>query len=227
MRRSLSFVAVIVFASHCFAQSKPSAIVASDAWEPPETFLANTRKICGASPQDRKYLDCFTAQMSRAGAPVAAVNFTREFYKENHGDVGVMTGFNRVGPVDIAWVLYPTHQPSNYGLFLVNGDPKFVNAEDLKQLDQKAMEQSPQFGDLRVLFPKVGLWPSDRKGRLWPNSQQSPDGGLQFVVGYPLRNGCATCSNAGAALFTWNFSINGKFLGTSFMGFTPAPVGHD
>jgi len=227
MHRTLPFIAVLIFASHCLAQSKPGAIGAAAVWEPPDTFLTSANKVCGASSPDRKYLDCLTAQMAKAGAPAAAVNLTREFYKQSHGDIGIMTGFNPVGPVDIAWVIYPTHRPSNYGLFLVNGDPRFVNVEDLKQLDQKAMEQSYQFGDLRVSYPKVGLWPSDRKGHLWPNSQRSPDGGLQFVVGYPLRNGCLTCSNAGAALFTWNFSTDGKFLGTSFMGLTPAPIGHD
>ena len=182
-------------------------------------------KACGNPSQDRKYADCFMAQMSKADAPAAAVNFTREFYRESHSDIGIMTGFNHVGPVDIAWVVYPLHHPSNYGLFLVNGDPRFVNAEDLKQLDQKAMQQSFQYQDLQVEFHKVGLWPGDRNGRSWPNSQRAPDGGLQFVVGYPLRNGCLACANAGAALFTWNFSTDGKFLGTSFMGLTPAPIG--
>jgi hypothetical protein len=47
---------------------------------------------------------------------------------------------------------------------------------------------------------------------------------LQFVIGYPLRNGCPTCAHAGFALFTWNFDSGGKFTGTTFMGMTPAPL---
>jgi hypothetical protein len=162
--------------------------------------------------------------MAKAGAPADAVSFTRELSRQSHGDVGIMTSFNKVGPVDIAWVVYPTHDPSNFGLLLVNGEPKLVNAEDLKLLDQKGLQQSFQYQDLQSQFPKVGLWPGDRDGTTWPNSQAGPNGGVQFTLGYPLRNGCPTCANAGSALFTWNFDASGKFTGTSFMGLTPAPL---
>jgi hypothetical protein len=224
MRKPLLSVVVLVLTSYLPAQTKPGAIGASGVWQPPQNFVSGVATACGSSSQGRKYFDCFVGQMAKAGAPADAVSFTRELYKENHGDVGVMTSFSHIGPIDIAWVLFPSHQPSNFGLFLVNGDPKFVNTEDLKQLDQKGMQQSFQFQDLQSLYPKVGLWPGNRNGRSWPNSQFSPGGGLQFVIGYPLRNGCATCSNEGAALFNWNFTSAGKFTGTSFLGLTPAPI---
>ena len=99
-----------------------------------------------------------------------------------------------------------------------------INVEDLKQLDLKAMQQSFQIQDLKNQFPKVGVWPGDRDGKTWPNSQTGSDGGLQFVVGYPLRNGRQSCAHAGSALFTWNFNPSGRFTGTSLMGMTPAPV---
>jgi len=217
-------MAVLVLTGYCLPQSKPGAIGPSAVWQPAQSFLTAARAACGSSAQGRKIADCFISQMSEAGAPADAVNFTRQFYKQSHGDIGIMTGFNHVGPVDIAWVVYPTHDPSNYGLFLVNGEPKFVNAEDLKQLDQKAMQQSFQYQGVQNQFPQVGLWPGDRDGQTWPNSQAGPAGGVQFIVGYPLRNGCPTCANAGSALFTWNFDANGKFTGTSFMGLTPAPL---
>jgi len=223
MRTPLRFIILIVVTGSCFAQPKPGAIAAAGVWQPPQDFRNKVTAACGAPSQERKFADCFTTQMSKAGAPAAAVNFTRELYKQSSSDLGVMTAFHHVGPVDIAWVVYPLHEPSDYGLFLINGDPEFVNIEDLKQLDQKAMQQSFQFQDLQGLYPKVGLWHGDRKGLLWPNSQRGASGGLQFIVGYPLRNGCSTCTNAGAALFTWNFAADGKFVGTSFMGLTPAP----
>ncbi len=223
MRKLLLFVVALVLASNCVAQAKPGAISSTGVWKPPANLVTSANKLCGNPSDGRKYADCFMAQMAKAGAPTAAVNFTREFYKENHGELAIMTSFSHVGRIDIAWVVYPLHQPSNFGLFLVNGDPKFVNTEDLKQLDQKGMEQSFQFQDLKSLFPKVAIYASNRDGRSWPNSQMGPEG-LQFIVGYPLRNGCPLCSNAGAALFTWNFNADGKFLGTSFMGLTPAPL---
>jgi hypothetical protein len=94
----------------------------------------------------------------------------------------------------------------------------------LKLLDTKTMEQSFQFQDVKNQFPSVNLWPGDRDGKTWPNSQSGPNDGTQFVVGYPLRNGCHACANAGSALFTWNFDAQGKFEGTTFMGLTPPPL---
>src|SRR5271165_1689772 len=223
MHKVLLFVAMLV-SGCCLAQSKPGAIGPSGVWQVPQNFVATLNSVCGSASQERKYADCFMGQMSKAGASADAVAFTRELSRQSHGDLGIMTSFNHVGPVDIAWVLYPTHQPSNYGLFLVNGDPKLVNAEDLKLLDRKAMQQSFQYQGVQNQFPNVGLWPGDRDGQTWPNSQAGPAGGLQFIVGYPLRNGCPTCANAGSALFTWNFDASGKFSGTSFLGLTPAPL---
>ena len=135
-----------------------------------------------------------------------------------------MTSFQKGSPVDIAWVTYSWRPDHQYGLLLLNGQPSIVNVEDLTALDQKTMQQSFQFKDLQNQFPKVALFAGDRDGTAWPDSQTGSDGGTQFVLSYPLRNGCLTCAHAGAAIFTWNFSKQGKFLGTSFQGMTPAPL---
>jgi hypothetical protein len=163
-------------------------------------------------------------QMAKAGAPADAVSFTRELYKQSHGEFGVMTGFQSQPPVAFAWITYPLRANTNYGLLFVNGKPAIINVEDLKLLDTKTMEQSFQFQDVKNQFPNVNLWPGDRDGKTWPNSQSGPNGGTQFVVGYPLRNGCHACASAGSALFTWNFDAQGKFQGTTFMGLTPPPL---
>ena len=86
------------------------------------------------------------------------------------------------------------------------------------------MGQSFQFQDVKNRFPKVDLWPGDLEGKIWPNSQAAPRQGTQFVVSYPLLNGCHACERAGFAIFTWNFAADAKFLGTSFMGLTPPPM---
>ena len=62
----------------------------------------------------------------------------------------------------------------------MNGSPSIVNVEDLNLLDKKGMEQSSQFQDLKVQFPKVDLWPGDRDGKIWPDSQPGATGGKQF-----------------------------------------------
>ena len=112
-----------------------------------------------------------------------------------------MTGFQDQPPVAFAWITYPLRANTNYGLLLVNSKPPIVNLEDLKLLDTKTMRQSGQFQDLKNQFPQVDVWPGDRDGKTWPNSQPGPNGGTQFVVGYPLRNGCHACALAGSRIF--------------------------
>jgi hypothetical protein len=135
-----------------------------------------------------------------------------------------MTGFQDEGPVAFGWITYPLRANTNYGLVLMNGQPPIVNVEDLKLLDTKTMKQSFQFQDLKNQFPKVDVWPGDRDGKEWPNSQPGPSGGIQFTVSYPLMNGCHACARAGFAIFNWNFDAQGKFLGTAFQGLTAPPL---
>ncbi len=206
------------------AVPKPAAkIGASAVWHMPDQFMASAHTACDKSAPSG-FSQCVINQMAKAGASADAVAFTRELYKESRGDVGVMTGLQPVGPVDIAWITYPLRANTNYGLLFINGKPPIVNVEDLNLLDRKTMEQSPQFKDLRFQFPKVDVWPGDRDGKTWPNSQTGPDGGTQFTVGYPLINGCHACARAGSAIFTWNFTAQGKFQGTTFVGMTPPPL---
>jgi len=222
MRTASAWLVLTAASAIAFAQTEPTPITASAVWQPGGNFLTQAHAACDKVSPSQKFGDCVVSQMSKAGAPAAAVSFTREVFKQTGGEVGIMAGFQKVGPVDIAWVSYPLR--SRYGLLLVNGKPRILNAEDLKLLDQKGMQQSFQFQDLQNQFPQVNVWPGDRDGRTWPNSQTGPNGGLQFIIGYPLRNGCQTCANAGFALFTWNFNPGGKFVGTSFQGMTPAPL---
>jgi hypothetical protein len=233
MRRLLRFYRLLCVAGCLITSSiltagtavTPAKIGASAVWQIPQQFMAAVHAACDKSvPSGAGIAECFIAQMTTAGAPADAVRFTRELYMQSHGEVGIMTGFQPVSPVDFAWITYPLRANTNYGLLLVNGDPRIVNVENLKQLDRKTMEASPQFKDLRFQFPQVDIWPGDRDGKTWPNSQTGPDGGVQFIVGYPLINGCHACARAGFAMFNWNFTAQGKFLGTTFVGMTPPPL---
>jgi len=207
------------------AQSKPTPAKIGDSavWRLTPPFVTTAHTVCDQSSSS-DYAGCMIGQMARAGAPADSVGFTRELYKESHGEFGVMTGFHDEGPVAFAWINYPLRANTNNGLLLVNGRPRIVNVEDLKLLDVKTMKESSQFQDAKRQFPKIDVWPGDRDGRIWPNSQVGPDGGIQFTVGYPLRNGCHACANAGQAIFNWNFDATGKFLGTSFQGMLDPPL---
>ncbi len=204
--------------------SSQQKIGASAVWKLPDALRTTILKKCGDATQPPSFAECFINQMQAGGASPQAVAFTRELYKVSGGDVGIMYGFHKVGPVDIAWVNYPLRANTNDGLLFVNGQPPIINVEDLKLLDQADMQQDPQFQNTRAQFPNVAVWPGDRDGTSWPNSQPTANGGVQFTVGYPLINGCHACERAGFVLFNWNFGPQGKFLGTKFMGITPPPL---
>lgn len=205
------------------ADGGSTKIGASAVWQVSPEFIANAPSTC-ANSSHSKDGECLLDQMTKAGASPVAVNFTRELYKESHGQFGIMTGFQGEGLVSFAWITYPLRANTMYGFVLVNGKPSIIDVEDLKLLDRKTMEQSPQYQDLKIQFPKVDLWPGDRDGKIWPNSQTGPNGGIQFTVAYPLLNGCHACASAGAAIFNWNFDAQGKFQGTAFQGLTPPPL---
>jgi hypothetical protein len=201
----------------------PSAKIGPSAvWPMPTQFTMTAHSACDASSAS-DYSECMIGQMAKAGAPTDAVQFTRELYKESHGQFGIMTGFQDEGPVAFAWVTYPLRANTNTGFLLVNGRPRMIDVEDLKLLDVKTMKQSGQFQDLKAQFPNVDVWPGDRDGKIWPNAQVTPNGEVQFTVSYPLRNGCHACAHAGDAIFNWNFDAKGKFLGTSFQGLIGPP----
>ncbi|MGA9686547.1 MAG: hypothetical protein WBQ81_07310 [Candidatus Sulfotelmatobacter sp.] len=219
-------VLIVVCLAGCLtaqSEGRPAKITSSAVWQVSPQFMTAAHAACNMSSSSGEG-ECMIVQMAKAGAPADAVSFTRELYKQSHGEFGVMTGFQDEGPVAFAWITYPLRANTNYGFLLINGRPRIVNVEDLKLLDRKTMEQSTQFRDLKNQFPKVDVWPGDRDGKTWPNSQTGPNGGIQFVVGYPLRNGCHACEHAGFAIFTWNFDAQGKFLGTTFAGMTPPPL---
>jgi len=225
--RKLAQVVAVLLICSVFLPAQDSSgqkIGPSAVWQMPDSLRTTILKKCGDATQPPPFAECFINQMAAGGAPAPAVAFTRELYKVSNGDVGILYGFHKVGPVDIGWVNYPLRANTNYGLLFLNGKPPILNAEDLTLLDQSAMKQNPQFQNTKAQFPKTGVWPGDRDGTTWPNSQLGPNGGIQFTVGYPLINGCHACEHVGFAMFNWNFNQQGKFLGTSFVGMTPPPV---
>jgi hypothetical protein len=200
-------------------QGAAAKIDASAIWKVSPQFLAAAPVACPSGN-----IECLTGQMTKAGASAHAVNFTQDLYKQSHGDFGIMTAFQDQGTLAFAWIIYPLRANTNNGLLLVNGQPLIVDLEDLKLLDTKTMKQSSQFQNVKGQFPNVDLWPGDRDGKTWPTPQAGSNGGTQFVLSYPLRNGCHACARAGDAIFMWNFDAKGKFLGTTFAGMLSPPL---
>ena len=217
---------------HAFAQGMaatppPAAapigkITAAAVWQPPQDFLANAHKVCDTSMTAASFPECFMNQIAAAGAPPEAMAFTRALYQQSDGQIGVMSAFKAYGPVDAAQVFYPLRANDNFGLLLVNGDPNFIDVDEMKKLDQAPMDQDVLFQALKRQHPQAQLWPGDRSGaNPWPRTQPLPDTGTEFIVYYPVLNGCHACERLGQARFGWDFDANGKFLKTAYI---PAPL---
>lgn len=217
-------IALFAQAGNGTAQSDSGKITASAVWQVPPDFLTKAHTVCDKSAGPASFPVCFINQMSALGAPADAVAFTRTLFKQSDGQVGIMAAFKSVGPVDEAQIFYPLRANDNYGLLLVNGDPSILDVDDLQKLDQKAMEQDTMFQAVKQKFPQADVWPGDRSGSApWARVQSLPDGGRQFVVAYPLINGCHACAHAGVTRFGWNFDTRGKFLRTAFIPSPPPP----
>jgi len=198
-------------------------INASAVWQPSQDFITKAQTTCTKGAGPASFEACFMNQIA-AAAPPAAVSFTRMLYKQN-GQIGIMTAFKNYGVVDAAQVLYPLRANDNYALLLVNGDPNFLDVDDLKMLDRSAMEQSTMFQTIKQAFPQADLWPGDRSGSTpWPQMKTLPDGGMQFIVHYQLLNGCHACRHVGLARYAWQFDSKGKFLSAKFVSGPVPPI---
>jgi hypothetical protein len=199
-------------------------IGASAIWQPPQEFLNKAHTVCEKGAGPASFDQCFMNQIAAAGAPADAVSFTRMLYQQNGGLVGIMTGFKKYGPVDAAQVLYPLRANDNYALLLVNGDPKILDIDDLQKLDRAALERDPMLQGVKKKFAQTDIWPGDRSSSTpWPRVQPLPAGGAEFIVSYPLINGCHACQHVGVARFGWDFDASGKFLRTVYIATPPPP----
>lgn len=237
-RPALLFIAMLTGWSLAFAVpqsgtsgSQPATGMASGGrigpsavWPPPQDFITKAHAACDKSANPASFAECFISQMSSAGAPADAVSFTRLLYKQTDGMVGIMTAFKKYGPVDAAQVLYPLRANDNYALLLVNGDPKILDVDDLQKLDRQAMDQNSMYQAVKSKYPQTDIWPGDRSGNdPWPRLQPRPGGGIEFIVSYPLLNGCHACRNVGIARFGWKFDASGKLVGTTYIATPPPP----
>lgn len=206
-------------------QSKePGGITAAAIWQPPADFVTKAHAVCDKSAGPASFPVCFMNQMAPTGAPVAAVSFTRILFKQSDGQVGIMTDFKNFGVVDAAQVFYPLRANDNYGLLLVNGNPPILDVDNFQKLDKAAMEQNSMFQAVKSKYPQTDIWPGDRSGtEPWPRVQPLQGGGTQFIVSYPLINGCHACKHVGVARFAWDFDAQGKFLRTTFIPTPPPP----
>ena len=213
-------------ANAAISKNSPSSgqFGSSAIWHPGADFLTAAHAACDNAPQPPVLAECFISQMAKAGAPQDAVKFTRELYTSN-GQVGIMGAFKVFGPIGLAWVVYPLRTNDNDGLLLLNGDPKFLDPDDMQKLDKTALQHDPLFLGWKKTAAKLDVWPGERSGgeaqirfaRVWAGAKP---GEQRFLFSYPLIDGCRACARSGFANYWWDFDAKGKFQGTKLLSVT-------
>ena len=177
-------------------------------WTPPPTFLATMHAACDKGPPAR-FGDCFVAQMKKAGASEPAIAFTRRT-----GNQGYLHDFRNTGKVDVAHAEYPFRANQNQLCFLVNGEPPMIDVDDPRWIPARDLAANFVYADLLKRFPNLMIVPGLRFGETAPAGANLKNGGQRFDLDFLLRDGCRACATVGAMKISFDFDVNGKFVGT-------------
>jgi hypothetical protein len=207
---------------------------ASAIWHANSDFLPAAHAACDKTTEPAAFAECFIDQMAKAGAPQDALKFTRELH-QSRGQIGIMGEFKGFGPIGLAWVVYPLRaNDEKDGLLVLNGDPKFLDPDDLQRLDKAAMESDPLFLEWKKTVPQLDVWPGDRSAgaaqvRMARVHSGTQPGEQRFIFSYPIANGCKACARSGFVNYGWEFDAKGKFQGTRLLSVTRGvpPIKHD
>jgi hypothetical protein len=212
MRPALSLAAVLYAAVICGAVSG-EMVTSAAVWHPGAGFLGQFHRQC-SSQRGAAFDACFARAMAAAGASPAALGFARRL--DNQGYLAALdpTG----AAVAIAHVIFPFRANENDAWLLVNGDPPLINVDDRQHLDLARLYATPAYEGIRRNHPNVTFWPGAR-GR---SGRGVSHGGREIVVDYVLRDLCHACAVVGRVRFAFEFSAEGKFLGTRLVSVTPA-----
>jgi hypothetical protein len=212
-------------------QTGPSAI-----WQPGPDFVSKADAVCNArfsvhlSNAATQYGDCRIEQMVAAGAPADAVNFAREFARQNLNEVVVMRSFRNIGSADLVSVIYPFRpfldggQVSTMtGLVLISPDAHSLFVGDPNKIYKQQIEESSWYQEFKRKYPKLHLLENRHAHGRWILVKQQKDETLQHRGSFMLTDGIHENQFLGVALFEWDFDARGKFLKATFLGFSLLP----
>jgi hypothetical protein len=210
----------------------PSAV-----WQPGPDFVSKADAVCNASfsvhlsNAATQYGDCRIEQMAAAGAPTDAVNFAREFARQNLNEVVVMRSFRDIGSADLVSVIYPfrpllhgSQVSPMTGLVLISPDANRLFVGDPNKIYQPEIEGSSWYQEFKKKYPKLHLLENRQAHGGWISVKQQEDETLQYRGGFMLNDGIRENQFLGFALFEWDFDASGKFLKARCLSFAPLPI---
>lgn len=195
-----------------FAFNEPVSIAgektidSSAIWKPGETSVDDMRNSCVQGE------DCFVSKMVSAGAPAAAVDFTKYLLKNDY-PFCYMSSFREMGKVDMALVDCPFMANTMGFTLLVNGNPQVLLPGDAKYLKKIDIKKDPLYKSIRKKYPRAGLWMEGDFVKL----TKTLEGGQRFIWEHKLLNGCRACDVAGSATVSYDFDPGGKFIGVKLI----------
>ena len=191
------------------APGAPAPVIGEDAvWSPPAGFQESMRAACKGKSGDALGA-CFAAEMKNAGAPPAALAFTRR--TDNQGYLRLFVGGGRVG---VACATYPFRANENDVCFLVNGSPPMLDVDDPRNQDRPALALNVGYQALQKKYPNLAIFPGDRGGAPAIQGQPRREGGQEFIVEYFLQDGCHACARIAQMRLAFTFDTAGKFEGS-------------
>jgi hypothetical protein len=115
--------------------------------------------------------------------------------------------------------VYPGTQKLHQGWMLLNGLPALISLDDVTALPKSAMEKDSQYAALHQSHPQMQLVVNDeqRKADTSPQIEPLPGDGERFAVPYSLQDPCANCAPLAQAIFGFDLTEAGKFLGIKFL----------
>lgn len=201
-----------------YAQSTP--LIGPEAvFHPGKDFLETFHSKCD-SLKFPIFGECFVLVMKSSGAMPEAAAFAHLM-----DNSGYLRHFRDTGKVDVAYVTYPFRANENQGFFLVNGNPPFIDVDNLPALPQEDLKKNARYLKIVSKYPQANLWPGDRFRTVFPENTSLPGGGQRFTVTYWLQDGCHACERLGLVLYTFDFDSSGKFLGRNFLKVVPTKTG--
>jgi predicted secreted protein len=174
-------------------------------WTPATDAFETIHKQCDSSSD---FSACFFSYLQKSGASPQAIQFVKMT-----DQMGYLSNFRKVGPVDVAYVTFPFRANENQGCYLVNGNPSMIDVDNLQALPQSELDNNPAYQQLAKQYPNISLWLGDRYTANNPLMESLPGGGKRFIVNYVLRDQCHACATVGYTSFGFEFDLNGKLQG--------------
>jgi predicted secreted protein len=194
----LWLVGIAAGANYLNAQT-PMKVGPEAIWTPAANEIDTIHKQCDSSSD---FSSCFISYLQKSGASPQAIQFI-----QMNGQMGYMSQFKKVGPVDIAYVTFPFRANENLGCYLA--------------LPQAELNQNSTYQQLAKQYPNISIWPGDRTGTNYPAVEDLQSGGKQFVVNYIFRDMCHACAIIGSGSFAFQFDSTGKLLGIHLVSAEP------